>query len=159
MKWCYHSSVRAGVMRQKAISRSCRCGGLQPLFFFSAWYSGIPRWLPMQVLTRPDPAANLPRSDKIGNVQGGMTIVQPLLNHSAETERGQWMHTPKFLSSCPLISRRFLWLVKLNEKPDNHQGWLDEADYKARQRKAENEWWCERARNYMENNHTIPIYI
>ena len=34
--------------------------------------SGLPRWSPIQVLTRPNPAS-LPRSD-VGLVQGGMAI-------------------------------------------------------------------------------------
>ena len=35
--------------------------------------TGIPRWSPIQVLTRPDPAELL-RSDGIRLVQGGMAV-------------------------------------------------------------------------------------
>ena len=41
--------------------------------FLKAYSTSIPRWSPIQVLPRPDPAS-LPRSDEIGCIQGGMAI-------------------------------------------------------------------------------------
>ena len=41
--------------------------------FFVPTAPGLPRWSPIQILTRPDPASLL-RSDEIGHVQGGMAV-------------------------------------------------------------------------------------
>lgn len=73
--------------------------------------------------------------------------LQLLVSHSAEAERGQWINTPNSLSSCPLISSSFETLAKLNQKPANHQGWSNEANYKGGRREAENEWWYEAGGN------------
>lgn len=41
--------------------------------YFTPTALGLPRWFPIQVLTRPDPAWFL-RSDGIGPVQGDMAV-------------------------------------------------------------------------------------
>ena len=43
------------------------------IFYFTPTAPGLPRWSPIKVLTRPEPAS-LPRLDRIRLVQGGMAV-------------------------------------------------------------------------------------